>query len=152
MTIPFTQCKNMLLFVLSDYFSGFKHKEENIFEIENIKILLLAESVVLEWFMNPSNDAMADSIAMLIYQIQHFPNSDIFQHYQNQQTFCNYKNRLLLNYLRSKYGNIEEQGERILINWNGAQAELNTETFQVLAGNKEIRDSLEKNLQFFFSL
>lgn len=152
LSIVYTQCKNLLLYVLSDYFSNFIHKEDNIFLIENIKVIVNNENVVLEWYTNPTNDAIADSIALLIYQMQNYPNSDIFQHYSSKINFCNYKNKLLINFLKSKYGKVIENEDKIIIQWNGSKAEINCGTLEIVAENEEIQENLGKNLDFFFSL
>ena len=151
LSITFNQCKNLLLYVLSDYFN-FSHKEDNIFLIDNIKVILNNENVVLDWYTNPTNDAIADSIALLVYQIQNFPNSDIFQHYSSKINFCNYKNKLLINFLKSKYNKVLVQDDKIEVHWKGNKAEIDSKNFEIYAENELMKENLEKNIEFFCTL
>lgn len=114
--INYTQCKNMLLFILKDYYEELIEIEKNKFCInDNIYVYFQPSNIVLEWYSSSKNDLVADSIALLIYQIENHPNNQTFSHYTSKENICSYKLKNFLNFLKTKYEYVNLEKEDLII-------------------------------------
>ena len=119
--VKYTLCDEILLNILKDYFD-LELISQNIFKIcSQIKLYLHKDNdIVLEWYSNGYSDFLANSIAMIITQLETAPNANIFYHYSNNDSLCSYKKSRLINYLNSKYPKIEINSDFLkIIDWNG---------------------------------
>jgi hypothetical protein len=120
--IKYTLCDEILLNILQDYFN-FESLGQNKYLIcSQILIYLHKDNdIVLEWDSNGYSDFLANSIAMIITQLQMAPNENIFHHYSNDDSICSYKKQRLITYLESKYSKIDLSSEYLKVydwDWN----------------------------------
>jgi Cft2 family RNA processing exonuclease len=160
LSINYTHCKNVLLLTLHDFFKGINIISPNIFNVdEKVKLSIFDNRVVLEWYSSGPNDILADSIAMLIYQLQNYPSSEIFSHYSNKEALCSYKLKTLVHYLRAKYDNVDFTENKLTIQSNGKLCEINNlqhiENLDIsmINGNDEkLLDKVKYDLEYFKTL
>lgn len=156
--VNYTQCKSMLLFILKDYYKDIIEIEKNKYCINGIYVYFQPQNIVLEWYSSSKNDLVADSIALLIYQIQNHPNNQIFNHYSSKEDICSYKIKNFLNYMKSKYEIVEIEKEnfvKVIDEGMHCLIELLPENFKISEFNtesSEFQDKLKNDLKFFETL
>lgn len=159
--INYTQCKNMLLYILRDYYQDLIEIEKNKFCInESIYVYFQPNNIVLEWYSSSKNDLVADSIALLIYQIENHPNNQTFSHYTSKENICSYKLKNFLNFLKTKYEFVNlEKEDLIIVKDEGNQCliDLVDEKFKVRndvsnSNNNEFEEKIINDISFFETL
>jgi len=151
LSINYTHCKNVLWLTLTDFFKNLSIVNENTFAIDdNITIKINDKSISLEWYASGVNDILADSIAMLIYQLENYPNSEIFSHYMNKESLCSYKKKRLLVYLKTKYQRVEEKENKIFIEDDGAECViLDFSSHNLICQNEDLEKKINSDLNYF---
>ena len=154
MSINYTHCKNVLWLTLTDFFKNLSIVNENTFAIDDNLIIRINEDMIsLEWYASGVNDILADSIAMLVYQLENYPNSEIFSHYMNKDSLCSYKKKRLLVYLKTKYQGVEEKENNIYIENNGEQGIiLDFPQHSLICKNEELEKKIKADLDYFDTL
>jgi len=155
--VNFTQCKSMLLYILKDYYEDIIEFEKFKFCInDNIYVYFQLNNIVLEWYSNSKNDLVADSIALLIYQVENHPNNQTFSHYSSKENICSYKLKSFISYLKTKYETVEmEKDDLIQVKDEGllCYIELNAEKFKVRRNdavkNAEFEEKLKDDISYF---
>jgi len=158
--INYTQCKNMLLFIIKDYYEQIIEIEKNKFCInDNIYVYFQPNNIVLEWYSSSKNDLVADSIALLIYQIENHPNNQTFSHYTSKENICSYKLKNFFNYLKTKYESVEREGEDFInIKDEGmiCRIEVISEKFKIISdlnkNNNPFEEKINNDIKFFDTL
>lgn len=154
LSINYTHCKNVLWLTLTDFFKNLSSINENTFTIDdNIIIRINDKTISLEWYASGVNDILADSIAMLIYQLENYPNSEIFTHYMNKDNLCSYKKKRLMVYFKTKYQRVEEKENNIFIENNGAECIIsNLAEHEIICNNEELERKIKTDLDYFDTL
>ena len=153
--VKYTLCDGILFTILKDYFNTFNQITDNKYKIcsEVDLILNKGEYIVLEWYSNGYSDFLANSIAMIITQLETCPNNNVFYHYSNNDTLCSFKKQKLIDYLNSKYIDVEAQADNIkLIDYSQKTAEINTKNLQVSCNDNELKQKLILDLEQFKEL
>jgi Cft2 family RNA processing exonuclease len=147
------KCKDALILLLTDYFSDMVRKDSNTLTIgEDIIIRLQDNQVVLEWFTSPRNDVLADSIAMLVYQLQNHPRNELIDHYLNNQALCEYKVKNLVKFLRAKFRDVAMADGVITIQDGEKVGKIDYSHMNWEANNEEFQKRLTAEMEFFNSL
>ena len=153
--VKYTLCDGILFTVLKDYFYPFTQITENKFNIcsEINLIINNGESITLEWYSNGYSDFLANSIAMIITQLETCPNNNVFYHYSNNSTLCSFKKQKLIDFLNSKYSEVEVQTDNIkLTDCSQKTAEINTNNFEISCNDNELKQKLIIDLKQFKDL
>ena len=152
--VKYTLCDEILLNILKDYFT-LESVSQNIYLIcGQIKLYLHKDNdIVLEWDSNGYSDFLANSIAMIITQLETSPNENIFYHYSSYDSLCSYKKERLRNYLESKYPKIEYYDDFLKINdWNEETAIVEFKGYKINCNNEKLRQKLNLDIEKFKQL
>ena len=152
LSINYTYCKDALILIFSDYFRNLERRNNFLIIEETVHVYLNESNVVLEWFTSSKNDILANSIAMLVYQLQNYPNNEVFSHYMNKSSLCQYKIKNLINFLKSKFEYVEATGNTINVRHENKTCEINYESNSIESENEEFKLKLFNELEFFSSL
>lgn len=153
--IKYTACREILLSIIKDYFNSVVQVDKNIYEVScQIKVYFNNENVVLEWYANGYNDFLSNSLAMIITQIEQFPNNHIFKHYINSKDICQFKKEKLITFLRSKYCKVEENEEQKIIITNDDQqsCEVCYSTQAINCDDQKFGEKVMNDLEYFKEL
>jgi len=159
--INYTQCKNVLLFILKDYYHELIEIEKNKFCLnDSIYLYFQPSNIVLEWYSSSKNDLVADSIALLIYQIENHPNNQTFSHYTSKENICSYKLKNFLNFLKTKYEYVNLENEYLIVVKDEdllCKIDLVDEKFKVRhdrnnSNNLEFEEKIKNDVDFFETL
>ena len=149
--VKYSICNEILLNVLKDYFN-LKQIDQNTFEIcSQVKCYMHKDSdIVLEWYSNGYSDFLANSIAMIITQLETAPNANIFLHYSNDESLCSFKKERLINYFNSKYKKVELNSDSITIyDWSDNSAVINFKGFEVSCQNENFKQKIKSDIEQF---
>jgi cleavage and polyadenylation specificity factor subunit 3 len=154
LSINYTHCKNVLWLTLTDFFKSLSIVNENTFAIDdNLIIKINDDRISLEWYASAVNDILADSIAMLVYQLENYPNSEIFSHYMNKDSLCSYKKKRLLVYLKTKYHTVDEKENKIYIVNNGAECVIiDFPKHSLICHSEDLEKKIKADLDYFDTL
>ncbi len=149
-----------MLLTLHDFFKGINIISPNIFNIDQkVKLSIFESRVVLEWYSSGPNDILADSIAMLIYQLQNYPSCEIFSHYSNKDALCSYKLKTLIHYLRAKYDDVDLIDNKLAIHFNGKLCEItelhhidNLDSSMIIGEDEKLLTKLKEDIEYFKTL
>ena len=149
--VKYTLCDEILLNILKDYFD-LELKTQNTWRIcSQIQLDLHKDKdIVLEWYSNGYSDFLANSIAMIISQLETAPNANIFYHYSNNDSLCSYKKERLINYLNSKYPKIEVNSDFLkIIDWDGEFGIVQFKGFEIGCENEKLKLKINADLEQF---
>ena len=152
--IKYTLCDEILLNIFKDYFQ-LNHISSNIYEISSeIKLTINKESdIVLEWNSNGYSDFLANSIAMIITQLETAPNINVFHHYSNNDSLCFYKKEKLKNYLNTKYHKVIINSEYLeVLDWTDEKATIKFKNYEINCENEKLKEKLMKDIELFKEL
>ena len=152
--IKYTLCDEILLNIFRDYFQ-IVQIEPNVFEIcSQIKLKINKDSdIVLEWYSNGYSDFLANSISMIITQLETAPNINVFHHYSNNDILCPYKKERLINYLSTKYNKIVRNSEFLeVFDWENEKAIIKFKEFEIDCNNEKLKEKLKKEIELFKEL
>ena len=152
--VKYTLCDEILLKILKDYFN-LVTLSPNIFQINSqIKLIInKGQDIVLEWHSNGYSDFLANSIAMIITQLETAPNAEIFYHYSNNDKLCDYKKDRLINYLKSKYQQVEVNSDNLkIIDWMGASAIISIKEMEITCESQELSQKIKLDIEQFKEL
>ena len=152
--IKYTLCDEILLNIFKDYFQ-LNHISSNIYEISSeIKLTINKESdIVLEWNSNGYSDFLANSIAMIITQLETAPNINVFHHYSNNDSLCFYKKEKLKNYLNTKYHKVIINSEYLeVLDWTDEKAAIKFKNYEINCENEKLKEKLMKDIELFKEL
>ena len=152
--VKYTLCDEILLKILRDYFD-LELISQNKYKICSQIILYLHKDndIVLEWYSNGYSDFLANSIAMIITQLETAPNANIFYHYSNNDSLCSYKKERLINYLNSKYPKVEINTEFLKIfDWNGEFGIVKFKGFEINCQNENLKQNIIADIEQFKEL
>lgn len=153
LSIKYTQCKNVLFLILNDFFQNLTYLQQNLISIDsNILLYIKENEIVLEWYTSSQNDLLSDSIAMLIYQLENYPNSEIFSHYLNKDSLCKYKIKKLVNFLKTKYDLVESKNENVVLTENGIPCEIDLDNNMFNCKDDNLLIRVKKDMDFFNTL
>ncbi len=111
------------------------------------------KDIVLEWYSNGYSDFLANSIAMIITQLETAPNANIFYHYSNNDKLCDYKKERFINYLKSKYQQVEVYSNNIKItDWKGESAMITSQGVEIMSESVEISQKIKLDIEQFKEL
>lgn len=143
--IDFSQCKNTALSAILSFYQNVKINDEGLVVInDKVYLYFLKKTIVLEWFSVPKVDLLADSIALLIYQIEQQPTSEIFSHYADE-TSCSHRNELIVKFLSTKWPDTVVKEDKIIINENFV---IDLKSL-VVQGSGPDKEDLEKTLEYY---
>ncbi len=149
----------MLISILNDYYKNIIEIEKNKYLVnENIYLYFQTQNIVLEWYSSSKNDLIADSIALLIFQIENHPNNQTFSHYSSKENFCNYKIKNFVNFLKTKYESVEmERSDLIKVQDENflCHIEVDNEKFKIKTkelNNDDFEEKLFNDISFFETL
>ena len=152
--IKYTLCDEILLNIFNDYFQINKISS-NVYEISSeIKLTINKEdNIVMEWYSNGYSDFLANSIAMIITQLQTAPNINVFHHYSNNDALCSYKKEKLINYFNTKYHKVIPFAESLEItDWNNEKATIKFKDYEINCENQMLKEKLVKDIELFKEL
>ena len=152
--IKYTLCDEILLNIFKDYFQ-IEQIAPNYFEIcSRIKLKINKDNdIVLEWYSNGYSDFLANSISMIISQLETAPNINIFHHYSNNDSICSYKKERLINYLNTKYNKINVNTEFLeIFDWKNEKAIVKFKGYEIESGNEKLKEKLQKDIELFKEL
>ena len=152
--IKYTLCDEILLNIFKDYFQ-IVQIEPNIYEIcSQIKLRINKDSnIVLEWYSNGYSDFLANSISMIINQLETAPNINVFHHYSSNESLCPYKKERLVNYLSTKYKQVIINSESLdIIDWKNQKANVKFKNYEIICENEKLQEKLTKDLELFKEL
>ncbi len=152
--IKYSLCDEILLNIFKDYFQIIQI-EPNVYEIcSQIKLKINKESdIVLEWYSNGYSDFLANSISMIITQLEKAPNINVFHHYSNNDVLCSYKKERLINYLSAKYNKVVINSDFLEIyDWSNEKAIVKFKEYEISCENQKLKEKLKKDLELFKEL
>ena len=152
--IKYSLCDEILLNIFRDYFQIIQI-EPNVYEIcSQIKLKINKESdIVLEWYSNGYSDFLANSISMIITQLEKAPNINVFHHYSNNDSLCPYKKERLVNYLSAKYNKVAINSDFLEIyDWSNEKSIVKFKEFEINCENQKLKEKLQKDLELFKEL
>ena len=152
--IKYSLCDEILLNIFKDYFQIIQI-EPNVYEIcSQIKLKINKESdIVLEWYSNGYSDFLANSISMIITQLEKAPNINDFHHYSNNDVLCSYKKERLINYLSAKYNKVVINSDFLEIyDWSNEKAIVKFKEYEISCENQKLKEKLKKDLELFNEL
>ena len=152
--VKFTLCNEILINILKDYFNLLQI-DPNTFEIcSQVKCYIHKESdIVLEWYSNGYSDFLANSIAMIISQLETAPNTNIFYHYSNNDSLCSYKKERLINYFKSKYKIVEVNSDNLkIIDWSDNSATIELKSLEVICDIDNFKQKINNDIELFKEL
>ena len=152
--IKYSLCDEILLNIFKDYFQIIQI-EPNIYEIcSQIKLKINKESdIVLEWYSNGYSDFLANSISMIITQLEKAPNINVFHHYSNNDVLCSYKKERLINYLSAKYNKVIINSDFLeIFDWSNEKAIVKFKEYEINCENQKLKEKLKKDLELFKEL
>ena len=152
--IKYSLCDEILLNIFRDYFQIIQI-EPNVYEIcSQIKLKINKESdIVLEWYSNGYSDFLANSISMIITQLEKAPNINVFHHYSNNDSLCPYKKERLINYLSAKYNKVVINSDFLEIyDWSNEKAIVKFKEYEINCENQKLKEKLQKDLELFKEL
>ena len=96
---------------------------------------------------------MANSIAMIITQLQIAPNENIFYHYSNEDSICSYKRERLIDFLNSKYPKVNINPEFLEIyDWNDEMGIVEFKELKINCQTEKLRQKLTLDIELFKEL
>ena len=149
--IKYTLCDEILLNIFRDYYQ-IRQLSANVYEIcSQIKLTINKDSdIVLEWYSNGYSDFLANSISMIINQLETAPNINVFHHYSNNDILCPYKKERLINYLNTKYHKVARNTDFLEVyDWNNEKAIVKYKDYGIECENETLREKLEKDIELF---
>ena len=151
--IKYTLCDEILLNLLKDYFKV-ESISQNTYKICSQITLYLHKNndTVLEWYSNGYSDFLANSIAMIITQLELAPDTNVFYHYSNNDSICSYKKDRLINYLKSKYSQVDIGTDSLKVWDNGENAIIKFKELEIYSENEKIRQKLHLDIELFKEL
>jgi hypothetical protein len=152
--VKFTLCNEILINILKDYFNLLQI-DPNTFEIcSQVKCYIHKDSdIVLEWYSNGYSDFLANSIAMIISQLETAPNTNIFYHYSNNDSLCSYKKERLINYFKSKYKIVEVNSDNLkIIDWSDNSATIELKSLEVICDIDNFKQKINNDIELFKEL
>ena len=152
--IKYTLCDEILLNIFNDYFQ-IVQIEPNVYEIcSQIKLKINKDSdIVLEWYSNGYSDFLANSISMIITQLETAPNINVFHHYSNNDVLCPYKKERLINFLSTRYNRIIRNSEFLeIFDWQNEKAIVKFKEFEIICQNEKLKEKLKKDIELFKDL
>ena len=151
--IKYTLCDEILLNLLKDYFK-IESISQNTYKICSQITLYLHKNndTVLEWYSNGYSDFLANSIAMIITQLELAPDTNVFYHYSNNDSICSYKKDRLINYLKSKYSQVDIATDSLKVWDNGENAIIKFKELEIYSENENIRQKLHLDIELFKEL
>ena len=152
--VKFTLCNEILINILKDYFNLLQI-DPNTFEIcSQVKCYIHKDSdIVLEWYSNGYSDFLANSIAMIISQLETAPNTNIFYHYSNNDSLCSYKKERLINYFESKYKIVEVNLDNLKItDWYDNSAIIDLKGLEVICDIDNFKQKINNDIELFKEL
>ena len=152
--IKYSLCDEILLNIFKDYFQIIQI-EPNVYEIcSQIKLKINKESdIVLEWYSNGYSDFLANSISMIITQLEKAPNINVFHHYSNNDVLCSYKKERLINYLSAKYNKVIINSDFLeIFDWSNEKAIVKFKEYEINCENQKLKEKLKKDLELFKEL
>jgi cleavage and polyadenylation specificity factor subunit 3 len=158
LSINYTQCKDLLLNILNDYFNNkviqlFDEGNNKFMVDDKVKLYFNPNTIVLEWNTSSKNDVLADSVALLIYQVENFPNSDIFKHYISKESLCEYKKTNLLNFLRVKFDHVEIGNiSSFIVHLDGKKCEIDYGTGNIISEDESLAKKAKEDFEYFNTL
>ena len=151
--IKYTLCDEILKNILTDYFKLEFIDQNKCLICSQIILYLQKDYIILEWDSNGYSDFLANSIAMIITQLQMAPNENIFHHYSNDDSICSYKKERLITFLESKYPKIELSSEYLKVyDWNKETGIVEYKGLQINCGNEKLRQKLFSDIEQFKEL
>ena len=152
--IKYTLCDEILLNIFQDYFE-IKKLEQNVYQIcSQIKLIINKDSdIVLEWYSNGYSDFLANSISMIITQLEKSPNINVFHHYSSNDLLCPYKKEKLINYLIPKYQKVTLNSDSLdILDWTNEKAIIKFKDYEINSENEKLKEKLVKDIEFFKAL
>ncbi len=152
--VKFTLCNEILLNILKDFFNLLQI-DSNTFEIcSQVKCYIHKDSdIILEWYSNGYSDFLANSIAMIISQLETAPNSNIFYHYSNNDSLCSYKKERLINYFKSKYKIVEVNSDNLkIIDWSDNSAVIELKGLKIICDTDNFKQKVNNDIKLFKEL
>lgn len=152
--IKYSLCDEILLNIFKDYFQIIQI-EPNVYEIcSQIRLKINKESdIVLEWYSNGYSDFLANSISMIITQLEKAPNINVFHHYSNNDVLCSYKKERLINYLSAKYNKVIINSDFLeIFDWSNEKAIVKFKEYEINCENQKLKEKLKKDLELFKEL
>ena len=152
--IKYTLCDEILLNIFKDYFQ-IVQISPNVYEISSeIKLTINKESnIVMEWYSNGYSDFLANSLAMIITQLETAPNINVFHHYSNNDSLCPYKKEKLINYLNTKYHKVIPFAESLeILDWTNEKATIKFKNYEINCENQKLKEKLIKDIELFKEL
>jgi cleavage and polyadenylation specificity factor subunit 3 len=151
LSVKYTHCKNVLMMTLRDYFKNLLQVEDKVYSIEDkIKITIHESHFLLEWYSSGVNDLLADSIAMLVYQLENYPTSEIFAHYTNSDNLCSYKMKRLTDYLKTRYDFVGNQENKLILKYNEKNCIVyDVEKIEFDCQDEELSKRVKNDLEYF---
>ena len=152
--VKYTICTEILLNFLNEYFNCTKI-DQNTFEIcSQLKCYIHKDSdIVLEWYSDGFSDFLANSIAMIITQLETAPNANIFHHYSNEEILCSFKKEKLINYFNSKYKKVEVNSDRIAIfDWSDNTAIIYFKGLEVSCKDEKFKQKINNDIEQYKEL
>jgi cleavage and polyadenylation specificity factor subunit 3 len=148
------KCKEALILLLTDYFREISRRDSKTLAISTDIIIHLQDNqVVLEWFTSPSNDILADSIAMFVYQLQNHPRNELLNHYLDKNSLCQFKLQNLLKYLRVKFSHVEIDDENLITVRSGEQiAKIDYQHRNLESNSEEFKMKIATEMEYFNNL
>ena len=107
----------------------------------------------MEWYSNGYSDFLANSIAMIISQLETAPNTNIFYHYSNNDSLCSYKKERLINYFKSKYKIVEVNSDNLkIIDWSDNSATIELKSLEVICDIDNFKQKINNDIELFKEL
>ena len=152
--VKYTLCSDILIKILKDYFKLELISPDTYNICSQIKLYLHKDSdIVLEWESSGYSDFLANSIAMIITQLQIAPNENIFYHYSNDDSICSYKRERLIDFLNSKYPKIDINPEFLKIyDWNEETGIVDFKGLKINCQAEKLRQKLHSDIELFKEL